>query len=277
MSKKIDFVFFGGEPLSVPTLERLYTNGFIPRLIVCNPDKPRGRNLEIIPPPTKIWATQHAVPYLQPEKLDAAFTHELKKVNPELGIVVSYGKIIPKEIINLPTKGIINLHPSLLPSYRGPAPIVTPILNGDSETGVTIIKIDEEMDHGPILAQEKIDLNGNEFVYDLEKTLAGIGGDLLVKVLPDYATGNINPVDQDHSKATYVKKMVKAEGEINLNADGIKNWRKFRAYFGWPGVFFFKDGKRIKITDATLENNQFIAKKVIPEGKKEITWDEFNK
>ncbi len=271
-SKKLNFVFFGGEPLSVPVLEKLYTNQIVPKVIVCNPDKPAGRNLEITPPPTKVWAVEHSVPTLQPEKLDKDFVEQLKSHDCDFGVVVAYGKIIPKEIVNFTELGLINIHPSLLPIYRGPAPIVAPILNGDAVTGVTIIKIDEEMDHGPILAQERVDLSGTEFVQDLEKTLAELGGELLVKTLENYSKGNLELKEQDHSKATYVKKMTKGDGELKLEDDALKNWRKFRAYHTWPRTFFFKDGKRVIITDASLENNNFTIKKVIPEGGKEIDY-----
>ncbi|MCE9549167.1 methionyl-tRNA formyltransferase, partial [Candidatus Nomurabacteria bacterium] len=195
----------------------------------------------------------------------------------DLFVVVSYGKIIPKEILDLPRLGTINIHPSLLPLYRGPSPIVTPILNGDTETGVTIIKIDEEMDHGPILAQEKINLSGDEFIWDLEKSLAELGGKLLVETIPKFIAGQVQLKEQDHNKATYVKKIKKEDGLIDLEDDAVKNYNKFRAYASWPRTFFFKNGKRIIITKASLENNQFIIEKVLPEGKKEITWTEFNK
>lgn len=267
--RKLNFVFFGGEPLSVPVLEKLYTNKIVPKLIVCNPDKPAGRNLEIAPPPTKVWAEEHGVPILQPEKLDEDFVKKLKSYDCDFGVVVAYGKIIPKEIVNFTELGLINIHPSLLPIYRGPAPIVSAILNGDTKTGVTIIKIDAEMDHGPILAQESIDLNGDEFVENLEKTLAELGGKLLVNVLNE---SNFKYIEQDHSKATYVKKLIKADGEINIEDEPIKNWRKFRAYHNWPRTFFFKDGKRIIITKAKLEDGKFIIEKIIPEGGKEIDY-----
>lgn len=279
--EKINFAFFGGEPLSVPTLEKLYENRFIPGLIISNPDKPQGRNLEMTPPPTAIWAKKHDIPLLQPEKLIS------KEITGKFDffIVVSYGKIIPQEILDLPRLGTINVHPSLLPLYRGPSPIVSTILNGDTETGVTIIKIDEEMDHGPILAQEKINLSGNEFVQDLEKSLSELGAELLIKVIPGFVAGTFKPKEQDHNKATYVKKIVKVDGEIKLEDDPIKNWRKFRAYATWPRTFFFQNGKRIIITDATLEDNpldlargkQFVIKKVLPEGKKEIKYEDFLK
>lgn len=275
--KNIQFAFFGGEPLSVPVLNVLYEKGFIPKLIVCNPDRPVGRKAEITPPPTKIWAVEHNVPVFQPESFkDGAVIEHLKKVGCDLFIVVAYGKIIPRSVLELPAHGTLNVHPSLLPLYRGPAPIVTSILNGDTETGVTIIKLDEEMDHGPILAQEKITLSENEYVGELEATLSRIGGELLADVLPKWIAGEIETREQDHSAATYVKKMVKEDGEIKLDGNDTENWRRYRAYFGWPGVYFFKDGKRIKITKATFENGLFIPDRVIPEGKKEINYGSFN-
>src|SRR3989338_588997 len=201
MDKKLNFVFFGGEPLSVPTLEKLYENGFLPALIVCNPDKSKGRNLKITPPATKVWAKKNNIPYIQNmTELKGTF---------DLFIIVSYGKMIPKNILDMPKYGAINIHPSLLPRYRGPSPIVTTILNGDTETGVTIIKIDEEMDHGPILAQEKIILNGYEMAQDLEKTLANLGGELFVKIMPEFVAGKIKLEKQDESKVAYCKKIKK--------------------------------------------------------------------
>jgi methionyl-tRNA formyltransferase len=266
--KKLNFAFFGGEPLAVPTLQKLYESGFVPALIVSNPDKPRGRNLEIASPPTALWAKEHNIHLIQPEKL----SKEKLQNNFDFFVVVSYGKIIPKEILDLPKLGTINIHPSLLPLYRGPSPIVSAILNGDEETGVSIIKIDEETDHGPILAQEKITLSGNEFVQDLEKSLAELGGKLLVKVIPEFVADKIKIIEQDHAKATYIKKIVKADGEINLQDSPVKNWRKFRAYAFWPRSFFFKDGKRIIVTAAKLENGKFVIKKIIREGGKETDY-----
>ena len=274
---KINFAFFGGEPLSIVTLQKLYENGFVPGLIISNPDKPQGRNLEVASPRTALWAKEHNIPLIQPEKLKK---EEIRNIF-DFFVVVSYGKIIPKEILDLPKYGTINIHPSLLPKYRGPSPIVAPILNGDSYTGVTIIKIDEEMDHGPILAQEKISLSGNEFIQDLEKSLAELGGKLLVKILLKFTKGRIKEIPQNEQDATFCKKIKKEDGLIDLNDDAITNYNKFRAYAAWPRTFFFQNGKRIIITDAILENNsqgkQFVIRKVLPESKKEIKYEEFVK
>ena len=283
-SKEINFIFFGGEPLAVPILEQLYSSGFIPKLIVCSPDKPVGRKQILTSPPTKNWAVEHNIPFLQPTKLDSDFTLQLSTLNFELAIVVAYGKIIPKNALEIPKFGTINVHPSLLPLYRGPAPITAPILNGDAETGVTIIQLDEKMDHGPILAQESISLNGNEFVNDLTQTLSEIGARLLIATIPKIIVGEISPVEQDHEKATIIKKISKADGEIKLTDDGIVNWRKYRAYFGWPGTFYFdENGKRIIVKEAVFENKvsgkarenalgygKFIIKKILREGESKI-------
>jgi methionyl-tRNA formyltransferase len=264
MSKenKKNFVFFGGEPLAVRVLEKLKENNLLPDLIVCNPDKPAGRNLVMTPPPTKIWAQKNNIPFIQ----DLA----LLKDNFNLFVVVAYGKIIPKEILKKAKQGTINLHPSLLPKYRGPSPIVSAILNGDAETGVTIIKLDEEIDHGPILAQEKIALTGEELIEELEQKLANLAGELLVKVIKDIE--NIKSEEQDHANATFTTKIKKEDAEIKLTDDPIQNWRKYRAYHRSPRVFFFQNGKRMIIAEARLEDGKFVIKKVIPENGKEITW-----
>ncbi len=275
--KDLKFVFFGGEPLAIPALNELYKNGYIPEIIISNPDKPQGRKLEMTSPPTALWAKKHNVPLLQPEKLD----QEIIQGNFDFFIVVSYGKIIPQEILDLPKLGTINIHPSLLPLYRGPSPIVSTILNGDKTTGVTIIKIDEKMDHGPILAQEKIDLSGNETIQDLENSLAELGSELLIKVIPDFVAEKIEEIQQNDAEATFCKKIKKEDGLITEEdlresvldqSKSVILYNKFRAYASWPRTFFFKDGKRIIITDAKLENGVFVIKKVIPEGGKETDY-----
>lgn len=263
--KDFKFAFFGGEPMAVPVLEKLYQNGLVPALVVSNPDKPQGRNLVITPPPTALWAKEHSIPLFQPDKLNAG---DFKK-DFDFFVVVAYGKIIPKEILDLPKLGVINIHPSLLPLYRGPSPMVTPMLNGDAFTGVTIMKMDEEMDHGPILAQEKVEIKNNETIFDLEKKLIDLGGEMLVKTIPKFAAGELKGEEQDHHSATFTKKITKEDGLLDLNDDPVKNYNKFRAYAAWPRTYFFENGKRIIITDAALEDGKFVIKKIIPEGGKE--------
>jgi len=218
------------------------------------------------------FAEKNNIPCLKPEKLDAEFSNKLKAISYQLFVVVACGQIIPEKILNMPKLGSINIHYSLLPKYRGASPVESAILNGDTETGVTIQKMTYEMDAGDIIAQEKVDILPGETAPELRKRLIKIGGELLVKTLPDFTEGKTKPVPQNGSLASVCKKIKKEDGLIDLEGDSQKNYNKFRAYALWPRTFFFKNGKRIIITDATLENGKFIIKKIIPEGGKEIDY-----
>ncbi|MEI8174986.1 MAG: methionyl-tRNA formyltransferase [bacterium] len=264
--------FFGTPDVASETLEILKKNGYIPSLIVTSPDRPQGRKMIITPPPAKVWAEKNNIVFLQPEKLDNEFTLKLLTFNFQLFIVVAYGKIMPEELLNMPKFGSINIHYSLLPKYRGASPVESAILNGEKETGITIQKMEYKMDAGAIIAQEKVKILSDEKAPELRTRLIKIGGELLVKTLPEFIENKITPTPQEESKATHCKKIKKEDGLIDLNDDPIKNYNKFRAYATWPRTFFFKEGKRIIITDAKLENNQFIIKKVIPENGKEINY-----
>jgi len=272
--KKSNFIFWGTPYVASETLEILKENDFLPTLIVTNIDKPQGRKMILTSSPVKIWAKKNSIPYLQPERLDAEFMQKLKELIPNLNfsIVVAYGKIIPEKFLNLPKLDSLNVHYSLLPKYRGASPVESVILNGETETGVSIQKMIYQMDAGDILAEEATKIEPTEKAEELKKRLINIGGSLLVKILPDFLEGKITPKKQDESKATFCKKMKKEYGLIDLNDDPKKNYNKFRAYAYWPRTFFFKDGKRYIITDAVLENDQFIIKKVIPEGRKEVEY-----
>lgn len=297
-NKDLKFVFFGTPDVASETLEILKKNGYIPSLIVTSPDKKQGRKMILTPPPVKIWAEENNIRYIQPEKIGnleevfmtssqadeprkAIFQQKNMRGNKnffqiyDFFIVVAYGKIIPENILNMPKLGSFNIHYSLLPKYRGASPVESAILNGDMETGVTIQKMKYKMDSGNIVAQEKINIFPDEKASDLRKRLIKIGGELLVKTLPNIINGKINEIVQNEDSATYCKKIKKEDGLVDLNADAIKNYNKFRAYAHWPRTFFFKENKRIIITDATLENNKFVIKKVLPEGKKEIKYEDF--
>lgn len=279
MKSNFNFVFWGTPDVASDTLEILKSSGFLPSLIITSPDKPQGRKMLLTPPKVKIWAIENNIPLLQPEKLDKEFIDKLKPICLEpncLFIVVAYGKIIPENILNLPKFGSINIHYSLLPKYRGASPVESAILNGDEETGVTIQKMVYQMDAGNIIAEEKTKIDPKEKAPELRKRLIKIGGELLVKTLPDIMESKIKEIPQNEKEATFSKKIKKEDGLIDLADLAVKPpsqlYNKFRAYAHWPRTFFFQDGKRIIITDATLENNQFIIKKIIPEGGKEIIW-----
>ncbi|OGI64039.1 methionyl-tRNA formyltransferase [Candidatus Nomurabacteria bacterium RIFCSPLOWO2_01_FULL_41_21] len=300
----INFIFFGTPDVASETLEILKQAGFLPSLIVTAPDRPAGRKMLLTPPPVKAWAIANNIPYIQPENLkiktEIVFTTSSQAGEPrkaisqqgnmresknnfrfDFAIVVAYGKILSEEILKAPRLGSINIHYSLLPKYRGASPVESAILNGDTETGVSIQQMELKMDTGPILAQEKVAIMPDEKAPELRKRLIKLGGELLVKTLPDFIEGKITQTPQDESLSTYCKKMTKEDGLVNLEVEPPSAlYNKFRAYATWPRTYFFKDGlpaqagKRIIITDAVLENNQFIIKKVIPEGGKERTYSE---
>lgn len=279
-NKDLKFVFFGTPDVASKTLEILKNKGYLPSLVITAPDKPQDRKMLITPPPVKVWAQENNISILQPEKITSEFIKNLDSYKADLFIVVAYGKILPENLINLPKFGSINIHYSLLPKYRGASPVESAILNGDTETGISIQKMEFKMDSGPIIAQEKINILPTEKAQELRERLINIGAELLVKTLPDYLDNKIKLIPQNEQEATFCKKIKKEDGLINLEDSSVspeKNYNKFRAYAHWPRTFFFKNKKRIIITDAKLEDNKFVILKVLPEGKKEISWIEFEK
>lgn len=273
--QKYKIGFWGGHEYSTITLEKLFQAGFDISFVVTSPDRPKGRNLVMTAPPAKIWAIEHNIPVLQPEKL-TDFSKEIEKFECDVFIVMAYGKIIPEEILNIPKAKSLNIHPSLLPKFRGPCPIESAILADEKNTGVTIIRMDSEMDHGPIVAQKEVSVapwppTANE----LGKILVSVGSDLLVSILPDWIEGKIAETEQDHAEATYIKKIEKEDGLIDLNDDPYKNYLKIQAYQGWPSAYFFHNGARVKISRATYDNGKLVIEKVVPEGKKEMDYENF--
>lgn len=278
MLSKPNIVFFGTPDRAVIALDVLQKNGIVPALIITQPDRPSGRKLVLTPPPVKVWAESNNIPCLQPNDLSHPdFIKTLTDGKFDVFVVVAYGKILKSDILTIPKFGSINLHASLLPALRGSCPIETAILTNTRETGATIILMDEKMDHGPILAQKKVILSRWPLPADeLANSIVRDGGELLAQTILELIKGTIIPQEQNHTLATYTKKIVKEDGRIDLQADPYKNWLAYNAYKSWPGSFFFieQNGKktRITITDAVFENGQFIIKKIIPEGKKEVSW-----
>lgn len=281
MSKSPRFVFYGTPDRAIYALDELAKHGLVPSLIVTQPDRPQGRSLALTPPPAKVWGLSHNVRVIQPEKLDNVFKDELKRGEYDVAIVVAYGKILNKDVLTIPKHGSINLHPSLLPRLRGASPVETTILADERSTGVSVILMDEEVDHGPIIAKKEVSLPSWPICADdLAKILIREGAKIIAEVLPDFLAGKITPTEQDHANATYTQKIKKEDGLIDISADGWKNYLKWNAYHGWPGVYFFieKSGKKIRVVakDCVYENGNFIIRKVVPEGKKEMSWTEFN-
>jgi len=210
---KVKFAFFGTSEFAVIVLENLKEQGILPTTIVTAPDKPVGRKQILTPPPVKIWAMTNDVEYLQPPSLkDPSLVYKLSTTDYKLFLVAAYGKIIPKTVFDLPESKTLNIHPSLLPKLRGPSPLQTAILENQKETGVSIMQIDEKMDHGPIVAQEKIKITNWPPTYgELENLSAKVGADLFVKILPDYISGKLKPVVQDETEVTNTK-LIEKEG-----------------------------------------------------------------
>lgn len=270
--ENLNFVFLGTPDVASKTLEILKSNGYLPSLIITSPDKPQGRKMTITPTPVKVWAIENNIPYLQPEKIDNEFCLLLSTYSFLLNIVVAYGKILPESFIKIPKLGTINIHYSLLPKYRGASPVEASLLNGDEETGVSIQQMEYKLDSGPILAEEIVKIDINDTKDTLREKLIKTGGDLLCKIIPDIIDKKIEGKIQNEENATFCKKIKKEHGEIDPNGNSKENWNKYRAYYGWPGVFFFKDGKRIKITKARYETGEFIIEKIIKEGGKETEY-----
>ena len=283
---KPTIVFFGTDKNSVMILDALVEGGFTPGIIVTTPDTKQGRKMLLTPPPVKDWAIEKNIPLLQPEKLDKDFIEKLEEEklrsnfsSLDLFIVASYGKIIPEKVLNIPTHKTLNVHPSLLPLYRGATPMESAMLDDAKETGVTIIRMDNEMDHGPIIEQEVVFFEEWPIKPVVAEKLFSVGGQLLVELIPEWISGNIDEQDQDHELATYTKKIKKEHGEINFKDGSRKNFLKIQAYNPWPGSFFFhkKDDReiRVKITEAEFKNGKLNILKVIPEGKKEMSYEDF--
>jgi methionyl-tRNA formyltransferase len=247
-------IFFGTSDFAVPSLKALLGDPrFEVAAIVTQPDRPVGRHAVLTAPPVKMCAMTHGVMNIkQPEKLSElqAISDELKTV--DAFVVVSYGKILPQWLLDHPKRGVINVHGSLLPRWRGASPLQAAIAAGDKKTGVTIMKLDAEMDHGPIIAtaEEKISLTDTgEALHD---RLADLGAHLLVSVLADYLDGNIELAEQDHAKATYCKILTRDDGKIDWTRSGEEIERLVRAYHPWPGTWMEADGKRIKILESRV-------------------------
>lgn len=269
------FVFFGTPRLAVIALEELRAAGLLPSLIVTAPDKPKGRGMKLAESEVALWAHERGIPVIKPATLrDPAVVDELKRISADFFIVAAYGKIIPKDILDIPPKGALNLHPSLLPKFRGPSPIESAILSDEPHTGVSIMLLDEEMDHGPILAQrERIIKDWPPKGSALTEDLAHFGGKLLAEITLEYLSGLV-PTPQDHAQATFCKKISKEDGLLDLADDPMKNLKKIRAFDEWPGAYFFLDHKgkklRVKVTDARIADGKLELLRVIPEGKKEM-------
>lgn len=265
----MNFIFFGTPDVARDTLAHLLDVGLTPSLVVTNPDAPIGRKQVITPSPVKVLAIENNIRVLMPERLDEGFVQEVGAGGADLAIVVAYGKILPKSLIESFPKGVLNIHYSLLPKYRGASPVESALLNDEKETGVTIQKMIYELDAGDIVAELALPIQPDDTTDALRAKLIKLGSKLLINILPGFLAGKIVLTPQNHTEASFSRKLKKEDGLLELTTSGQKNWNKYRAFYVWPGTFFFRDSKRYKITKAHFENGKFIVERVIPEGKKE--------
>jgi methionyl-tRNA formyltransferase len=287
MKEKPLFAFFGTPHIGVYVLDALEAHGLMPALVVTAPDKKRGRGLELQPSPVKVWATERGIDVLTPENLkDEQLAAELRNSDWDLFVVAAYGKLIPKNILDIPRKGCLNLHPSLLPKLRGPSPIYSAILEDTRETGVSIMLMTEKMDAGPVLAQARVEIAPEDWPLKgsvLLELLGNEGGNLLAETIPSWLAGQITPEAQDEAAATYTKKFTDEDTRIELAGDAMKNLLRTRAFdskhydSSHRAYFMTPQGKRVIVTEGAIEDAKFVVKRVIPEGKKEMDYEDFLK
>lgn len=276
------FAFFGTPRFAVRVLNALEANGLTPALVVCAPDKPRGRGLEVSPAPAKEWALERGIDVLTPTTLkDEAFLNELANTEWDVFVVAAYAKLIPKNVLDLPRRGCLNIHPSLLPKFRGPSPAVSAILADERSTGVTVMQMNEKMDEGPIVAQARIELEEAEWPPSgsmFEDLLATEGGNLLAENMRPWIEGSLTPEAQDNALATFTKKFSDEDALVDIEGDPRAALIKIRAFDKNPRAHYFTaEGKRIIITEAHIENDTLVIERVVPEGKKEMSFEDFSR
>lgn len=258
----ISTVFFGSHHFSTPILQQLIDSGiFDIKLVVTQPDRPVGRKQEIQMTGVKTLALKYNIPVEQP----ASLKDYTLPVSADINIVCKYGLIIPEKILNFAKHGSINSHASLLPKYRGASPIQSVLVHGEKETGVTMMVMDKEMDHGPILAQGKLAINPDENCFELSERLAPLEAELLIKTIPDFIAGKITPQIQNHEEATFCKELTRDDGKIDWNRTATEIYNLYRGMTPWPGIWTEWNGKRLKLlkiapADMKIETGKLTAK-----------------
>jgi methionyl-tRNA formyltransferase len=249
-------VFMGSPDFALPTLRGL-ADAYDVVGVITQPDRASGRGRAVKPPRVKLLALELSIPVIQPEKLrQPEAMEQLRTWNPDLIVVAAFGQILRQNVLDLPRFGCINVHASLLPSWRGAAPINAAILHGDEETGITIMKMDVGLDTGPILSQRSIRLTRDDTAGSVFEKLSHLGADLLIETLPNYLAGKIQPVPQPEEGATYAPMLKKEEGKLDFTRPADELERRVRAFNPWPGAFMDFDGALLKIHRAHVESGE---------------------
>jgi methionyl-tRNA formyltransferase len=263
MSDSFNLVFCGTPAFAVPTLEKLVEAGFRVQLVVTQPDKPQGRGLELTASPVKQKSVTLRLPVTQPDKIknNQEFRQQLASLHPDAIIVVGYGRIIPQWMIDLPQLGNLNLHASLLPKYRGAAPIQWAIASGENITGVTTMRIDAGLDTGDILLQEEVPIAPSDTAITLAPTLAEVGAKLMMETLHGLQRGTVQPRRQDNLRSSLAPILKKEDGRIDFHRTAQEICNRLRGFQPWPGAFTIFRGKGLQLSDAA------VAQRSAPEGE----------
>lgn len=247
-------VFMGTPDFAVPCLERLISDGHEIIAVVTQPDRPQSRGMKMTASPVKECALKYNIPVYQPEKIkkDREFIEKYKEMNPELAVVVAFGQILSKELLDIPQKGNINVHGSLLPKYRGAAPIQWSVINGDKVTGVTTMFMDEGMDTGDMLLKEVVEIGAEETAGELFDRLSILGAEVLSKTIDKLQDGTLTREKQNHEEATHVSMISKDLGKLDFNKTSKELDCLIRGVNPWPGAYFEINGKKIKVHKAKV-------------------------
>lgn len=255
MDKQLKIIFMGTPDFAVPTLKALIDGEDEVVLVVTQPDRPRGRKREPAPPPVKTVAVDSGIEVVQPEKLsEPGFLKRIRELSPDLVVVAAFGQFLPKEFIDIPPMGCVNVHASILPKYRGAAPANWAILKGEKTTGVTTIFLDEGMDTGDILLTREVSIGDDETAGELVKRLGVIGADLLVETVSGLKAGGITPTPQDHGKKSLAPILKKGDGQIDWSRSPAEIKNHVRGMTPWPGAFTTLEGENIKVFSVDLCN-----------------------
>lgn len=255
----------GTPEFSVPTLCVLLENGYDVQTVVTQPDRAKGRGRKVVSSPVKVFADRYKIPVLQPKKVwTSEIQQKLRDIAPDAIVVVAYGQILPESILQIPRLGCINVHASLLPKYRGAAPIQQAIIQGETETGITIMLMDKGMDTGDMLLQKSIPIEEEDTAGTLHDKLALVGAELLLQTLHHLEQGTITPTPQNHAAATYAPLLKKKDGNIDWEEPAFRIYNKVRGLFPWPGAYTYFQGKILKLLNVKVEQELEGAELLVP-------------
>jgi methionyl-tRNA formyltransferase len=254
MKKKQRLIFFGSPDFALPPLKTLYLGGYEIVGVYTQEPKKKSRGMKELKTPVHLWAESQLLPVYFPSKLDKQSLDEFELLKPDVAILFAYGKIIPPQWLNVPIFGFINIHASLLPRWRGAAPVQRTIENNDKKSGITIMKMNEGLDEGPIIASQEIAINSETNGQTLIDQISHDSCSLLYNNLEKYLKGLLSPVDQDHEKSTYASKINKDESRLNWNTDAKILEQKIRAFYPYPATWFSHKGKRYKVLKAKVSS-----------------------